>query len=195
MLNLKDLPEFNTTILYTSTYNYLQDAEYFTLNKCNVILKDSPFNINDLPLSLAQDFNCEDLLTKENLTFIDKLKINILTTLTNKEKTYVFFNVLTYLDNPFKLKLIKYLKDNQKRIINYTLDIEETLLFDYIIVIHDQKIIMEGPTKDILTEEKILKKLGFNLPFVVELSNGLKYYGLIPEIYFDNESLVQALWK
>ena len=170
MLNLKDLPEFNTTILYTSTYN-------------------------DLPLSLAQDFNCEDLLTKENLTFIDKLKINILTTLTNKEKTYVFFNVLTYLDNPFKLKLIKYLKDNQKRIINYTLDIEETLLFDYIIVIHDQKIIMEGPTKNILTEEKILKKLGFNLPFVVELSNGLKYYGLIPEIYFDNESLVQALWK
>ena len=54
---------------------------------------------------------------------------------------------------------------------------------------------MEGLKEQVLQEEKILKKLGFHLPFIVELSNGLKYYGLVDKIYFKNEELVNALWK
>ena len=38
---------------------------------------------------------------------------------------------------------------------------------------------MEGNTKDILKEEKIIKKLGFSMPFIIELSNGLKYYNIV----------------
>ena len=54
---------------------------------------------------------------------------------------------------------------------------------------------MEGNTKDILKEEKIIKKLGFNMPFIIELSNGLKYYNIVDKLYYDNESLVNDLWK
>ena len=54
---------------------------------------------------------------------------------------------------------------------------------------------MEGTKEQVLNEEKILKKLGFNLPFIIELSKGLKLYGLIDKIYFNNEELVSALWK
>ena len=54
---------------------------------------------------------------------------------------------------------------------------------------------MEGNYKEILKEEKILKKLGFNLPFILELSLGLKYYNLTNDLYYDNESLVNYLWK
>ena len=54
---------------------------------------------------------------------------------------------------------------------------------------------MEGKKELVLLEEKILKKLGFNLPFVVELSNGLKYYGLVNKVYFNMEELVDVLWK
>jgi len=54
---------------------------------------------------------------------------------------------------------------------------------------------MEGKKELVLQEEKILKKLGFNLPFIVELSNGLKYYGVIDKVYFNNEELVNVLWK
>ena len=104
-------------------------------------------------------------------------------------------NVLTYLDSDFKEKVIRYLKLGNKRIINYTTDIEETLLLDYIVVIHENKIIMEGKKELVLKEEKILKKLGFHLPFVVELSNGLKYYGLVTKTYFNNKELVNDLWK
>ena len=54
---------------------------------------------------------------------------------------------------------------------------------------------MEGKSKLVLQEEKILKKLGFNLPFIVELSNSLKYYQLVDKTYFDSLELVEDLWK
>ena len=55
--------------------------------------------------------------------------------------------------------------------------------------------IIEGNTQAVLEEERIIKKLGFNLPFIVELSSGLKYYNIVDKIYYDLESLVNYLWK
>ena len=194
-INNKDFNKVSTTVLYTSSYNYLDDAKEFIHHNIVVITKDQNANINNIPEYLLKSFNCLELLNKPNLTRIDNLKITILDNLNNKSEVYGFLNVLTYLDNEFKKRVINYLKEHNKIIINYTEDIEEALLLDYIIVIHDNKIIMEGYKEDILKEEKILKKLGFNLPFIVELSNGLKYYGLIDKLYYDNESLVSDLWN
>ena len=194
-INNKDFNKVSTTVLYTSSYNYLDDAKEFIHHNIVVITKDQNANINNIPEYLLKSFNCLELLNKPNLTRIDNLKITILDNLNNKSEVYVFLNVLTYLDNEFKKRVINYLKEHNKIIINYTEDIEEALLLDYIIVIHDNKMIMEGYKEDILKEEKILKKLGFNLPFIVELSNGLKYYGLIDKLYYDNESLVSDLWN
>ena len=140
-------------------------------------------------------FHEEELKNKKDLTDFDELKLKILSCLNSNNEVFVFMNVLTYLDNDFKERLIRYLKLGNRRIINYTTDIEETLLLDYIVVIHENKVIMEGKKELILQEEKILKKLGFNLPFVVELSNGLKYYGLVNKTYFNNKELVNDLWK
>ncbi len=194
-INNKTFLATNTTVLTTSEYNPNQDTIEF-YNKGIIVINETPeYSLNDIPYSLLTLFECEELKVKKELTFIDKLKLNILSVINSSKKVYVFLNTLTYLDDPFKETLFKYLKDNNKIIINYTTNIEETLYFDYIIVIHDNKIIMEGPKKALLKEEKILKKLGFNLPFIVELSIGLKYYGLIDKIYYDNESLVNKLWN
>jgi len=74
-------------------------------------------------------------------------------------------------------------------------NIEETLYLDYLIIVHENKVIMEGQTKEVLNEEKIIKKLGFNMPLITELSSGLKYYGVVNKKYYDIESLVEDLWK
>ncbi|MDE5539572.1 MAG: hypothetical protein K2J20_03720 [Bacilli bacterium] len=190
-----DFYDINTTILYTSEYNYKKDAIEFINNRCVVISKDDKSPLDEISESLFELFNCTHLKAKENLTKIDELKITILNNLTSPKKIFVFLNVLTYLDNQFKEKLISYLKEHEKIILNYTSEIEETLLFDYLIIVHDAKVVMEGPTKITLGEEKIIKKLGFNLPFIVELSSGLKYYGLTNKLYYNNESLVNDLWK
>lgn len=193
-LDNKAINDIDTTIIYPSSFNYNNDAIYYLNNNCVVITTDRR-DYFDISLELYELFNVEYLRTKKDLTKFDELKLNILGSLNSDKKVYVFFNVLTYLDKEFKEKLIRYLKLANKRIINYTTDIEETLLLEYIIVIHDNLVIMEGTKEQVLNEEKILKKLGFNLPFIIELSRGLKLYGLIDKIYFNNEELVNALWK
>ena len=194
-VNNKIIYNINTTILYTSSFNYTDDAIYYLNNNCVVITKDRGMEAFEIPNDIFELFHEEKLIHKKDLTKIDELKLKILASLNTNKTVFVFFDVLTYLDKEFKERLIRYLILNKKRIINYTTDIEETLLLDYLVVLHENKIIMEGKKGLVLQEEKILKKLGFNLPFIVELYNVLKYYGVIDKVYFNNEELVNVLWK
>ena len=194
-VNNKIIYNINTTILYTSSFNYTDDAIYYLNNNCIVITKDRSMETFEISNDIFELFHEEKLIHKKDLTKIDELKLKILASLNTNKTVFVFFDILTYLDKAFKERLIRYLILNKKRIINYTTNIEETLLLDYLVVLHENKIIMEGQKELVLQEEKILKKLGFNLPFIVELSNGLKYYGVIDKVYFNNEELVNVLWK
>ena len=181
----------NTSILCTSKFNY-SDHILSLLNKDSYIISKNS-NYDNIPHTLLEKFHFKE--SKDYLTNIDQIKLNILSSLTTSKKVIVFFDVLTYVDYDFKIKVIAKLKSQDKIIINYTSEIEETLLMDYLVVIHDNKIIMEGNTKDLLKEEVLIKKLGFNLPFIIELSNNLQYYNLVNKTYFDLESLVNDLWK
>lgn len=195
VINNKEILIKNTTILHTSSYNYNEDMIELINNNCEVITKASKANIGDIPLKTLEKYHCSDLLDKKELTSLDEIKINILSSLNSSKDIIVFYDILNYLDNETKTNLIKDLQSENKTIINYTIEIEETLLLDYLTVIHNNEVIMEGNTKEILKEEKILKKLGFNLPLIVELSNGLKYYNVLTKTYYDIESMVNTLWK
>ena len=48
---------------------------------------------------------------------------------------------------------------------------------------------------EVLKEEKKLKKVGFGLPFVVDLSIQLNYYDIFKKVYFDMNELVNDLWN
>ena len=65
----------------------------------------------------------------------------------------------------------------------------------YLIALSASGVIVEGSTKSVLKEEKILKHNGFSLPFVVELSTHLKDYGILDKEYYSLEKLVNELWK
>jgi len=110
-------------------------------------------------------------------------------------KKVIFYNVLNNLNEYDSNKLFSFLKDNNILFINVTNDIELCLYTDYIIVCDEKNVLIEGSTLDVLKNEKLLKRLGINLPFVVELSLLLKDYGLVNKIYMDKESLVDELWK
>lgn len=194
-INAKEIPNLDLTILHTSKYNYNVDMIEFINNNCEVITKETKENINDIPLKILDSYNCLELTNKKELTFIDEIKIKILKSLSTDKDVIVFYDILNYIDNDSKSRIIKELKENGKRIINYTTEIEETLLLDYLMVVHNNEVIMEGKTKEVLNVEKIIKKLGFNMPLIMELSNGLKYYNVVNKTYYDIESLVDDLWK
>ncbi len=194
-INGKTIFDIDTTILIPSNYNYTKDTIELLNQGCTVIYKVSNFNIRDIPQDILNFFDCEYLLSKTTFTKEDEYKIIIISSIFSTKKIIAFMNMFTYVSKEFQNKIIEFLRRQNKRIINYTSETEETLLLPYLIIIYNNEIVIEGETKIVLKEETLIKKLGFNLPFIVELSNGLKYYNVVSKLFFDNESLVEELWK
>ena len=80
-------------------------------------------------------------------------------------------------------------------VTNCTNDIEESLYAERIIILYDKALACEGKTLSVLNEEKLLKRLGIGLPFLVELNKYFMDYGMIDKYHLTNEKLVNALWK
>ena len=102
-------------------------------------------------------------------------------------------------DSMSKLNMLKLLrkikKDYNVTILNISHDIEESIYGDDIIVINDGKVVIHDSNKNVYREEKLLNKLGFELPFMVSLSNKLSYYDLLDKVVYDMEDMVDLLWK
>lgn len=107
---------------------------------------------------------------------------------------YLFSDELPFSSLEF-LELLKFLDKKEIVFCYVTNDIEQVVWFSRLIVLHDGKIAIEGKTSLVLKEEKIMKLLGFSLPFFVNLSIQLGYYGLIHDIYYTKEDLEGALWQ
>ena len=73
--------------------------------------------------------------------------------------------------------------------------LETIIRKDKIYVIYDKKLVCEGKTLSVLNEEKLLKRLGISLPFIIDLNKYFMDYSLINKYYLTNEKLVNALWK
>ena len=110
-------------------------------------------------------------------------------------KRLIFKNSLYGLKKEEKKEIINLLAKQNINFVNVTCDVEESLLSDYIIVYDEDKKVLEGNMESVLRNEKVLKKLGFGVPFVVDLSIQLNYYDVLKKIYFDLDELVGVLWN
>lgn len=108
----------------------------------------------------------------------------------------VVFNESWYnLRNNEKKVIIELLKKQNINFVNITSNIEDSLLSDYIVVFDENKKVLEGNTEFVLRNEKVLKKLGYGLPFVVDLSIQLTYYDILCKVYYDMDKLTEDLWN
>lgn len=108
----------------------------------------------------------------------------------------VVFNESWYnLRNNEKKVIIELLKKQNINFVNITSNIEDSLLSDYIVVFDENKKVLEGNTEVVLRNEKVLKKLGYGLPFVVDLSIQLTYYDILGKVYYDMDKLTEDLWN
>ena len=76
-----------------------------------------------------------------------------------------------------------------------TNNMDIALLSDYIYVISDSLILLEGSPLEVLQKDNVLNKLGINLPFMMDLSVKLRDYDLIKDIELDMDRMVDVLWK
>ncbi len=98
-------------------------------------------------------------------------------------------------DEDERVKIFDYIKSLGIRVLYCTSDVEDIICFSYVIVLYDKCIAMEGKTIAILKEEKLMKLLGYSLPFYVNLSIQLKYYGLVNHLCYNAKELEDCLWS
>lgn len=107
---------------------------------------------------------------------------------------------LLLLDDSFNMisdkdKIFSYLKENKTTVIYITHDIEDSLYADNIVLLNKGKLVLNDKKENVYEQEKTLQSLGFDLPFMVSLSNRLKFYDLIDKTIYDMEEMVDSLWK
>lgn len=142
----------------------------------------------------------KNLLKKNerNLTSKEIVLIQIVIALLKKPKILLLDNLKEYLKED-TMKIISYLnryqKDNNLTMIISTIQLEEIVDSDYIYIIKDGKIELEGETKAILEKDNIINKIGLNLPFCIDLSVKLKDYNLLNDIKIDNLEIINDIWK
>ena len=140
---------------------------------------------------LNQSFN--------NLSITEKKLVILASNLLNPRKILIMDNFFEGLSKGLKKdvlnKLRRFSKKNNITVINFTNDAEDYLLSNYIIIIGMGKVLLSGSKRKVLENESFFEENNLGLPFVVSLSDKLKFYDLIDDIYLNEKKLVDDLWK
>ena len=157
-------------------------------------------DITALIESKVRLFKLNHLLDRDpnSLGSSDKVKMKILSSLIVNPQVIVLDNIMSELDYEDKLLVFDILEEYTTKggiVINFTNDIDETLYGDRILIIYDKSLACDGKTLSVLNEEKLLKRLGLGLPFIIELNKYLMDYGIVDKYCLSNEKLVGVIWK
>ncbi len=171
----------------------VKDELRFSLENLNI----SPQEIKNRINEIDDFFGIKRILNKpiDLLSTNDRALVKILSFAIYYPEYLALDDILIYLNERTKILLLNYLNLKNIKLINVTSNIEDTLYTDYTLVIYNKINAIDGKTLDVLKEEKILKRLGLNLPFYLDLSIQLKLYGLVNRTYLNKEDLVKRLWK
>lgn len=173
------------------------DDIVFSLENMQVDKKEIDKRVN----KISKFIGIEDILDKEphNLSGGQKQLVALASALITDPDILILDEALTMIDPDTRIKIYKILeqinKVNKITIINVTHNMDEILYGDNLIVMDKGNIVLNGPKEFVFLEEKTFNKLGLKLPFIVELTTKLQYYGLIDHLIFDMEELVNEIWK
>lgn len=147
--------------------------------------------------AIVKCFEIDNILDERvnTLDYHYRFYVLIIAALLKKRDYLVFDDVLCHLNNDEVSKIFSYAKKSKISIINFTSNIKESLYGNYLILLYDKKVAMEGDTLSTMKEERLLKRVGFNLPFMIDLSTQLNYYEIIDDIYLNKDEMVKKIWN
>ncbi|MEG0021800.1 MAG: ATP-binding cassette domain-containing protein [Bacilli bacterium] len=175
----------------------VMDDIAFSLENMNIEAKEIKSRIN----KISKLIGINDILEREphSLSGGEKQLVALASALVTDPDILILDEAFTMIDTIDREKIYKILEKLNKiskiTIINITHDMDEILYGKNLVVIDKGNIVLNGPKEYVFLEEKTFNKLGLKLPFMVELTTKLEYYGLIDHLVFDMEELVDLLWK
>lgn len=176
----------------------------------NIIIIDGNFNYENILVSklikknyskkiynkIINEYDLKNIISKKvsDLNEQDKIKLLFCLKLSSKGDIVIIDNLLNKLNCHNKDIIVKILNKLKINVINMTNNMEDTLLGENIIIMDKGKIMLNDKKENIFMKYDDIKKIGLDLPFIVDLSIKLKYYGLVNKIYFSMEELIGAIW-
>jgi len=146
-------------------------------------------------------FDIEHLkdVNSNNLSGGEKQKVALAAAMIHTPKIIILDEAIEMIDDKSRKEILELLKIINRAynttIIMVTHDLNEALYGDEIILLANKEILMTGNKLDCLKEEAIFKKLGFELPFMIDLSSKLRSYGLVSDVILDMNEMVNTLWQ
>ena len=150
---------------------------------------------------ISEMLNIKDILKKNpySLSGGEKQKVLLGCALMLEPRIIILDEALMMVDINERQKIYKILDEYCRKklvtIISFTHSVEEAQYSDRLIVLNEGKIVIDGPFPEVFKEENVMRKIGIEVPFEVELSQKLKILGLTDRLYMDMRKLVKDLWK
>lgn len=189
-LNIQaDINNLNTTILGVLSKEekvcLFKEANYLSLDNfaCDIL---------DIQ-TIKSKLNVNNYLVYSNIQ--NEIVSKIINLVESGCKNIGLDEVMLYVDINVKKAIIKYFGQYNIHFVNLTNDIEDVLLADYLVIIYNGSVALEGSKVSVLKEEKLIKRMGYSLPFIVDLSLQLNYYGLVKKVSKNKDELVSELWN
>lgn len=198
--NIREIRKNIGVVLENPDDQFVKDIVYDEIAFILYNLGVDENKIKDEVIKIAESLKISDLLSLElnKLNTNQKQLVCLASALIHNPKLLILDEALSLIDPLEKDNIINYLKSLKKKgltIINISHDVEDVLISDEIVIIDKGNIVLKGKKSKIIKNEKILNSLGYDLPFMVELSNRLIFYGLIDHVILDMEEMVDILWK
>lgn len=131
----------------------------------------------------------------KHLSYGQKVFVSIFMSLLIKPNILIIDNLLSCLDDKYKSIILEMFKElnNEITICYFTSNIDDILLGSHVIIYNDNKKIIDSNIKSAFKDLNIYESNNIKLPFIIDLSNKLKYYNKIDKLYFDIEKLVDNI--
>lgn len=84
-------------------------------------------------------------------------------------------------------------KESEMTILSITHDIEEVSMSDFVIVMNEGKIVLQGTPEEILMQNEVLISMALDVPFSVKFYNAMKAQGITLSTPYDLEGMVDEL--
>lgn len=135
----------------------------------------------------------------DSLSNRDIIKLQLLLALLQKPKILLIDSLTPYFDEEELIEILNFLKGYQEKnnmtIIYMTINLKESIQSDYLFILSNGCIALEGVPLEVLEKDNIINKIGLDLPFMIDLSVKLRDYELINEIELDINRMVDKLWN
>ena len=173
--------EFEESCLEEELYLYTNDSKRVDWILRGLSLKS--IRRKDISRLSSQEF----ILCQLAVELVKSLKILLIDDISSYFERGELYKILSFLK--------KYQKKEENTILYTTRILEDSLYTDYLYIMDEKKISLEGLPLEVLENDTKINKIGLDLPFMVDLSVKLKDYKLLESIELDKNRMVDALWK